>query len=77
MRGDQGDKAMSQAKTKLSRRTLFAGAGTVGALAAAATVLPHVVQEAQPETNLKPAPEKGGGYQLTDHVKRYYKTTLI
>lgn len=25
----------------------------------------------------KPAPEKGGGYSLTDHVERYYKTTRI
>ena len=69
---------MSQAKPKLSRRTLFAGAGTAGAIAAAATVLPGVVQQVQEATpQPKTAPEKGGGYQLTDHVKRYYKTTLI
>ena len=24
-----------------------------------------------------PPPENGGGYRVTDHVKRYYKTTLI
>jgi hypothetical protein len=67
---------MSQPQAKLSRRTLFAGAGTAGAIAAAATVIPHVVQQepAAPDER-KPAPEKGGGYQLTDHVKRYYKTT--
>ncbi|MBG9388095.1 formate dehydrogenase [Caenimonas aquaedulcis] len=68
---------MSQPKATLSRRTLFAGAGTAGALAAAASLLPG----AQPPTvavpELKPPPENGGGYQLTDHVKRYYKTTLI
>ena len=68
---------MSQPKSKLSRRTLFAGAGTAGALAAAATVLPRVVQEAEPLPEPKPAPAKGGGYQLTDHVKQYYKTTRI
>jgi hypothetical protein len=34
--------------------------------------LPEVAQPA-----LKPAPEKGGGYRLSEHVKRYYKTTLI
>ena len=69
---------MSQPKSKLSRRTLFAGAGTAGALAAAATVLPRVVQEAESLPESKPAPpERGGGYQLTDHVKHYYKTTRI
>lgn len=71
---------MSQPNRKLSRRTLFAGVGTAGALAAAATIAPHVVQQeaaasAQPQP--QPAPDKGGGYQLSDHVKRYYKTTLV
>ena len=69
---------MSQPKSKLSRRTLFAGAGTIGAVAAAATLLPGAVREAPatPEASKAP-PERGGGYALTEHVKRYYKTTLI
>jgi hypothetical protein len=69
---------MSQPKSKLSRRTLFAGAATVGAAAAAVTLLPGVAPEiAEPAAGLQPPPEKGGGYQLTEHVKRYYKTTLL
>ena len=68
---------MSQPKSKLSRRTLFAGVGTVGAVAAAAALLPRVVPEGEAAPGQKPAPEKGGGYQLTEHVKRYYKSTLI
>ncbi|MEJ6024232.1 formate dehydrogenase [Ramlibacter sp. PS4R-6] len=68
---------MSQAKAKLSRRTLFAGAGTATALAAAATVLPRIVEQEAPLPEAKPAPARGGGYQLTDHVKQYYKTTRI
>jgi hypothetical protein len=68
---------MSQPKSKLSRRTLFAGAGTAGAIAAAASLLPGAVQENTSETQANPAPEKGGGYQLTEHVKRYYKSALI
>ena len=36
---------MSKPQSKLSRRTLFAGAGTAGALAAAATLLPGVLRE--------------------------------
>ena len=68
---------MSQPRAKLSRRTLFAGAGTAGALVAAATVLPGVVRETDEAPQAKEPPAKGGGYQLTDHVRRYYKTTLV
>lgn len=68
---------MSQPDSKLSRRTLFAGAGTATALAAAAAVLPRAVQETEAEPEKKAAPAKGGGYQLTEHVKRYYQTTRI
>lgn len=61
----------------LSRRRLFAGAGTAGALATAAAVLP-LQREAQPvAAEPKPAPEAGGGYQLTAHVKQYYQTTKV
>jgi hypothetical protein len=68
---------MSQPKSKLSRRTLFAGAGTAGAIAAAASLLPGAVQETSSEPQAQRPPEKGGGYQLTEHVKRYYQSTLI
>jgi len=68
---------MSQPTSKLSRRTLFAGAGTATALAAAAAVLPRAAQENEAEPGKKAAPAKGGGYQLTEHVKRYYQTTRI
>lgn len=69
---------MSQSTSKLSRRTLFAGASTVGAIAAVASLLPSVEGVAtaadQPP---KATPEKGGGYHLSAHVKQYYKTTLV
>ena len=62
----------------VSRRRLFAGAGTAGALAAVASVLPlqreAVVAAVAPT---KPAPVAGGGYQLTAHVQRYYQTAKI
>ena len=64
-------------RSRLSRRTLFAGATTVGALAAAATVLPRV--ESQPAALVEPkaAPKRGGGYALSDHIKHYYQTARI
>lgn len=70
---------MSQPKSKLSRRTLFAGVATVGAAAAAVSLMPSAVPDlvAQPAQALRPPPDRGGGYQLTEHVKQYYKTTLI
>ena len=60
-----------------SRRGMLFGAAAAGTAVAAAVALPKVaVQEAALEA-LKPAPEKGGGYSLTDHVKHYYRTALI
>jgi hypothetical protein len=65
---------MKQSQSKLSRRTWFAGAGTVGTAAVAAKLLPGVQAVAVP-TEVRSPPERGGGYQLTDHVRRYYETT--
>ena len=62
----------------LNRRRIFAAGGTVGALAAAAAVLPLSSKQAPvPEAAAKPAPEKGGGYQLTAHVQQYYDTARV
>lgn len=61
----------------LGRRTVFAGAGAVGAagaLAAAATLLPR--PPAAVAAAPKPAAD-GGGYQVTQHVLRYYQTTRV
>lgn len=60
----------------LNRRTAFLGAGTVGALAAAAAVLPRADVPTAVAT-APVAPEAKSGYQLTDHVKQYYATARI
>ncbi len=60
----------------VSRRTLFAGAGTAGALAAAATLLPLGKADA-PAVVAKAAERSDGGYQLTEHVQRYYQTARV
>lgn len=65
---------MKQPDSKLSRRTLFAGAGTVGAAVAAAKLLPGVQPVGAPPEVPSP-PQRGGGYRLTEHVRRYYETT--
>ena len=66
-------------KSPLSRRGVFAGAGAIGAVAAVAAVLPKV--QAPPQAAvaaLTAAPEaQPGGYQLTEHVQRYYQTARV
>jgi hypothetical protein len=68
---------MSSKTSSLSRRSLFGGVATVGAVAAATSVLPTVVKNHVPAAPAMPKPERGGGYSLSEHVQRYYKTTRI
>jgi len=68
---------MSDTQGKLSRRTLFAGAATTGAVAAAATLMPAAQHADLAPPTPKLPPEKGGGYELSEHVKRYYQTTRL
>jgi len=68
---------MSQKTVSMSRRNLFAGAATVGAVAAATSVLPPMVSPSPPTPAALPKPERGGGYSLSEHVQRYYKTTRV
>lgn len=68
---------MSQSQGKLSRRTLFAGAGTAGAVAAVASMVPAARSVAPAEPQPRVAPAQGGGYHLSEHVKRYFQTTKI
>jgi len=69
--------SQSAGRKPASRRGFCFGGASVGAAAAAVTVLPKVATEpvAAATPALKPPPEKGGGYTLSEHVKHYYKTT--
>lgn len=62
---------------KPSRRGFFIGAAVTGAAAAAVVALPGVSVPKAAVEPLKPAPERGGGYSLSAHVKHYYRTTQI
>lgn len=60
-------------QTKLKRRGFFAALGgiaTVGAVAAVSKQAALPVAEAQPEP-------QGEGYRLSEHIKKYYRTTTI
>ena len=69
---------MNDPTTPLSRRRVFAGAGTLGALAAATTVLPGVTKpDAAPAPSEPTAEPPHTGYRLTEHIERYYRTTRV
>lgn len=67
-----------ESKTPSSRRGFLWGAAATGAAATAVAVLPKGQPEAEtPVIAPPPKPERGGGYRLSEHVKQYYKTTLV
>lgn len=70
---------MKESKTQaLSRRRVFAAGGTVGALAAAAAVLPLATRSDEPAgPAAAKAADQGGGYRVTQHVLRYYQTAKV
>jgi hypothetical protein len=72
------DKPQAPDSQALSRRRLFAGAGTAGALAAAAVAVPLVRQEPAEAVAAAPDADAGkGGYRLTEHIERYYQTARV
>jgi hypothetical protein len=68
---------MQESQPKPSRRGFFFGAAATGAAAATIVALPGTSALIPEQQVLKPAPEKGGGYSLSEHVKHYYRTTRI
>jgi hypothetical protein len=69
---------MSDSQAKPSRRGFMLGAAVAGAAAAAVATLPKSPVAETPVTEVEPPkPEAGGGYRVTEHVKRYYKSTLV
>lgn len=69
---------MSDSPSKLSRRTVFAGVGVAGAVAALTRVMPHdPTPDAMSARVDKPKPKRGGGYTLSEHVKQYYQTARL
>ncbi|CAN5401267.1 hypothetical protein BH11PSE9_BH11PSE9_36030 [soil metagenome] len=58
----------------LKRRGLLLGAGAVGAAALAVKVMPGAAPLAPVAAVAKKTVDPDGGYQLTEHVQRYYDT---
>jgi hypothetical protein len=68
---------MDKLQAQPSRRGLLFGTAAVGAVAAAVATLPAIQAPETVASLPKPVPEKGGGYSVTEHVKHYYRTTLV
>lgn len=58
----------------LRRRGLLVGVGVAGAAALAVKTLPGTAPAATATVASKAVVDSAGGYQLTQHVLRYYET---
>jgi hypothetical protein len=67
---------MQETTNKASRRGFFLTASAASAAVASVSLIKSPAPAAVVEA-LKPAPANGGGYVLSEHVKQYYKTTLV
>ena len=63
--------------TRIEGRRKFIATLGLGGAAAAATVV--LSQQAAPVKRAAPARDRsqGAGYQLTEHVRKYYRTTQV
>lgn len=62
----------------LARRALLAGAGTAGALAAAAALMPgRKAPSPVPDVVAEATSTESPGYRLTEHVQQYYRTARV
>jgi hypothetical protein len=59
-------------QNKIGRRSFFAGLGLVAAASVAAKLSPASVA---PAAATAPDEPQGDGYRVTEHIKKYYRTT--
>jgi DMSO/TMAO reductase YedYZ molybdopterin-dependent catalytic subunit len=65
---------MAMTTSKLNRRRFLTTIGVGGAAVAAAAV---TRQGSEAKKQKPAATQQGKGYQLTEHVRRYYETTKV
>lgn len=64
-------------QSKTSRRSFFAGLGAVAAAGAATKLLPQSPAAAVIDSATSAPEPSGDSYRLTEHIKKYYRTTTI
>ena len=65
---------MTEKKAKLSRRNFLLTAGAAGVAGAAAVATKTALQPADAQKNDKRATR---GYQVSEHINNYYRTTKV
>jgi len=65
---------MSNSRTRTSRRNFLLAVGAGGA-ATVAAIGAKTLPQAE-DTNVKKAPQ-GSGYRVSEHIRNYYRTTLV
>ena len=60
-----------------SRRNLLATAGTAGVVATAASLLPYSAGRSALAVDAGETGSRAKGYRLSEHIKHYYRTTLV
>ena len=61
-------------KNLIGRRSFFAGLGVAAVAGVAAKLQQSVSPPAAAATTVEPS---GDGYRLTEHIKKYYRTTNV
>ncbi|SOZ35806.1 hypothetical protein [Cupriavidus neocaledonicus] len=71
---------MREKPTRVARRTFLAGAGVVAAATGAAalsTRTPAMPGQAAALPEPTDPPSDSKGYRVSDHIRKYYRTTLV
>jgi hypothetical protein len=71
---------MTEKQTRVARRTFLAGAGVVAAATGAAALTargPASPGQAAALPEPTDAPSNNKGYRVSDHIRKYYRTTLV
>ena len=66
---------MSNSKTRTSRRNFLLAVGAGGA-ATIAAIGAKTLPQGEQEAGKKKAPQ-GSGYRVSEHIRNYYRTTLV
>ena len=69
------DQTPGNTPNPLKRRGLLLGVGAAGAAAVAVKLMPGAAPVATAAVAAKKLIDPAGGYQVTQHVRRYYETT--
>ncbi|MEM5276598.1 formate dehydrogenase [Cupriavidus taiwanensis] len=71
---------MREKPNRVGRRTFLAGAGVVAAATGAAALsarAPAMPGQAAALPEPADAPSDSKGYRVSDHIRKYYRTTLV